>query len=165
MSSFRIKPKFKHVTDLSYDEISEMIKKGLEREDSECEYQFISGALRVKIPEKDRHYWSPELNLSFEEIDDKTEIVGRYGPNSGVWTLIIAIYAALTLLTFFIGIYGSAKMSVGLDGTILWLIPVFFVIALAIYITAQFGQKLGAEQMFQLHFFYQKIIGEKIKIQ
>lgn len=165
MSSFRIKPRFKHVTEMSYDQISELIKQGLDKDKTECDYQFILGSLRVKIPEADRHYWSPELNLSFEEIDDKTEIVGRYGPSSTTWTLIVAIYAALALLTFFIGIYGSAKVSVGLDGTILWLIPVFFVLALALYITAQFGQKLGAEQMYKLHFFYQKIIGEKIKIQ
>jgi len=164
MSSFRIKPRFKHVTDLSYDKLSELIEKGLNDKERECEYQFITGSLRIKIPEKDRHYWSPELNLAIDQDGEETVIVGRYGPSSGTWTMIVAGYAALGLLTFFIGLYGSARLSVGLSASILWLIPVFLVLALALYITAQFGQKLGAEQMYQLHFFYQSIIGKKVKI-
>ena len=164
MSSFRIKPRFKHQTKLTYKELEVMIKEGLEKEESGCEYQLIIGAMRIKIPEADRHFWSPELNLSFEEEDGKAEIVGSYGPSAGTWTVIVAGYAFLSLLTFFIGIYGSARLSVGLSGTILWFLPLFLVLGLALYIAGQFGQKLGAEQMYQLHFFYQKIIGEKVKI-
>ena len=164
MSSFRIKPRFKYESPLSIDELSDLIKKGLEDEERVCEYQFIPGSLRIRIPEGDRHFWSPELSLSIEEEDGKSVIIGRYGPSSGTWTMIIAGYAALGLLMFFIGIYGSARASLGLSSSILWLLPVLGVSILALYITAQFGQKLGAEQMYQLHFFFQSVIGKRIKI-
>ncbi len=164
MSSFRIKPRFKYKTDLSIEELSELIKKGLEDEERVCEYQFIPGSLRIRIPESDRHFWSPELTLSLDKESDSSVIIGRYGPSSGTWTLIVAGYAALGLLMFFIGIYGSARMSLGLSSSILWALPVLALCIIALYITAQFGQKLGAEQMYQLHFFFQSVIGKKIKI-
>jgi len=165
MSSFRIKPRFKYKSSLSLDELSDLIKKGLEDEERVCEYQFIPGSLRIRIPEEDRHFWSPELTLSIEKDNEgNSVIIGRYGPSPGTWTLIVAGYAALGLLIFFIGIYGSARMSLGLSSSILWLLPVLGVLMLALYITAQFGQKLGAEQMYQLHFFFQNVIGKRIKI-
>jgi len=164
MSSFRIKPKFKHYTDLNYEELEKLIKEELAKSEDTCVYRFITGHMKIQIPEEDRHYWSPELNLNIEEEDGKTVVIGRYGPDPKTWTTIVVGYAILGLLTFFIGIYGSAKYSLGLNATILWLIPLFILLALGIYIIAQFGQKLGAKQMYQLHFFYERIIGQKIKI-
>lgn len=149
---------------MSYEELENMIKKELSKNENECIYRFIPGHMKIQIPEEERHFWSPELNLVIEKEGDKTVVIGHYGPDPKTWTTIIVIYAVLAILTFFTGIYGSAKYSLGMDSSILWLIPLFIIIAMGIYIMAQFGQKIGAKQMYQLHFFYERIIGQKINI-
>ena len=45
-----------------------------------------------------------------------------------------------------------------------WLVPYLPWISLGIYITAQVGQKLGAQQTFQLHQFLETTLEEKISI-
>lgn len=51
-----------------------------------------------------------------------------------------------------------------MDHTVLWTIPVFAAIAVILYISAQTGQKLGAQQMFDIHHFYEEIAENRIEI-
>lgn len=164
MSSFRIKPRFKHYTDIKFEELEHSILENLNSCDFDCQYKYVSGYMLIQIPQKERSIWSPELNLAMDTVDGKTVITGRYGPDSKTFTTILVIYIVLGLLTFFIGIYGSAQYSITKNAPILWLIPALLVVGLGVYITAQLGQKLAAGQMYRLHFFYEKVIGQKINI-
>jgi hypothetical protein len=146
--------------------IEELVKKEKENEETSCDLSILSGHIVVRIPPEDRHFWSPQLNLSIEKEDDgKTLIRGFYGPNPNTWALFTYGYAVLSILFVFVGIWGMSKLTLNKAAPELWILPILGLLALTLYITAQFGQKLGAEQMYKLHFFYQKVIGEKIKIE
>jgi hypothetical protein len=124
----------------------------------------IPGHIILKIKKEAQHYWSPQLNLALEEVDDGTLIRGRYEPHHNVWTLFILIYLALSILALFVFIFGASQWGLGLPAKILWLIPVLLAMAAGLYFVSQIGQKLGAEETFALHHFVEENLGVKIHI-
>jgi hypothetical protein len=74
-------------------------------------------------------------------------------------------YSALGLIALFISIAGFSKMNLGIDAPILWALPVLAGLAIILYFIAQTGQKIGVEQTFIIHHFYEGAIGEKVHIE
>lgn len=119
----------------------------------------------IKIPQHDRHYWSPQLTITVEDEDGEDITVrGLYGPKPSVWAVFFMAYAALGVLSLFVGVYGLSQIMLEKAAPILWLIPGFAVIALILYFVAQGGQKIGAEQMFRIHHFYESVMKRHVKI-
>lgn len=165
MSSFRIRPRFQQSISIPPRSFEAQVASYLEDPDSHCVGTAMPDFVILKIPQEERHFWSPQLSLSLEEEDGGTCIRGLYGPNPTVWAIFFFGYSVLGVLALFVGIIGFSRMSLGLDAMILWLLPLFAGIAVALYIIAQTGQKVGAAQMFTLHHFLEKVIGEQVKIQ
>jgi len=164
MSSFRLRPRFKHFTNLSPAEIENMVKEEKVENGTGYEINMLAGHVSFKVPIKKRNFWSPELTLSIEEGEDKTVIRGFYGPNPTTWALFTYGYVILGILSLFVGMWALAKITLNKPAPELWLLLVFVLLASVLYVVAQFGQKLGAEQMYKLHFFYESVLGEKFKI-
>lgn len=164
MSSFRIRPRFKIISNKTKEDIENKIKTQIRKPDSKCIAQQIPGFIILKIPEPERHFWSPELSLTFEEKENGTLIRGLYGPKPGIWSFFSFGYIGLAVFSFFAAIFGSAQLGLDQEAPILWSLPVFVGIALSIYLIAQFGQKVGVEQTFWLHHFFEETIGEKVHI-
>ena len=125
---------------------------------------FVQGHVDIKIPVAERHYWSPQLHISTEQTDDGTIIRGLYGPNPTVWGLFFFGYLTVGVLSFFAAFWGFSQLTLGHDARILWALPVLAVVALVLYLIAQMGQKIGADQMFRLHYFYEEIFHDKVPI-
>ena len=167
MTSFRIRPRFQHVSKKSMEAIQEKIKHSLEQPEANCIGRVIPGHVVLKIPAEDQHYWSPQLSLSLEELEAPEEGVllrGLYGPNPNVWAMFAFGYAALGFMSLFVSIIGFSRMNLGLAAPILWFLPFFAVGFLALYVIAQIGQKIGVAQTFTLHHFFEEAIDEKIGI-
>jgi hypothetical protein len=119
----------------------------------------------LKIGVSEHHFWSPQLWLTFDtESDGNTLLRGLYGPGPSVWTLFVFGYGALGVAALFIAMAGLAQLNLDMPAPILWALPFIGLCALGIYITAQVGQKLGAQQTFQLHQFLETTLEEKISI-
>lgn len=166
MSSLRIRPRFKETYDLRPEEVEVLVRKHLTELDCGCSAKILPGFIVLGIKPQEQHFWSPQLSLSFEldEDGEHTVIRGLYGPNPTVWAFFTYGYAALGILAMFLGMYGFSLYSLGQDARILWSLPLLAVAALVLYIVAQFGQKLGAEQMFTLHHFFEESIGHRIHV-
>ena len=164
MTSFRVRPKFRKECACKPKELVESINKRLETKHDQVEGKvFLTHGLFRILPEH-QHFWSPQLNVSFEETDDGTVLRGMYGPHPTVWAVFLFGYAILGLALFFTTINGLVKYSLHIESQILWLLP-FFLGGLAIlYFVAQTGQKMGVEQTFQLHHFFEESIGETVHI-
>ena len=165
MSSFRLRPRFRHTTDSDFESIQMAISTEAKKEGFGFELDIRDDHITVRIPEKERHFWSPQLDLSFEQEDASTQIRGHYGPNSNTWVLFTYGYAMLAILFFFAGIWVASKLTLHKPAPEAWLLVLFVALAFVLYLIAQFGQKIGAEQMYRLHFFYQKAMGGKIRIE
>lgn len=149
------------------EEVGEAIRNHLEQQDCGCSAKIIPGFIVLRIRPEEQHFWSPQLSLSFEkeEHGERTVIRGLYGPNPTVWAVFTFGYAAIGISAMFLGLYGFSKYTLNQDATVLWTLPVLALMALALYIIAQVGQKLGAEQTFALHHFFESSIGQRIHIE
>ena len=165
MTSLRIRPRFSQIISEPQVKIEERMKTKLKEPDIDCVGRVIPGFIVLKIPQSERHYWSPQLSLSLEEHEEGTLVRGLYGPNPTVWAMFTFGYSALGLIALFIAIIGSSKVSLGLEAPILWVLPVLAGLAVILYFVAQTGQKIGVEQTFTIHHFYEEAIGQKVHIE
>ncbi|MEP1096315.1 MAG: hypothetical protein ABJG78_14460 [Cyclobacteriaceae bacterium] len=163
MSSFGIRPRFKHSQRGERSQIEAKIRNALDNEKQFIATQ-LSGHLHIKVHPDEQHFWSPQLDLSFEQEEEEVIIRGMYGPKPTLWAVFFFGYVVLGILTIFVGMWGLTRWSLGMSSMVLWAIPVFAALAAIMYFMAQTGQKLGAQEMFDIHHFYEETIGEKIHI-
>lgn len=163
MSSFRIRPRFKQVMAGTATELEKQIAGSFKKEE-QFTTTHTQGNIYIKIHPKNQHMWSPQLHLSFEQDEDQAIIRGLYGPNPTLWAIFFFGYVALGLSACFFGMWGLSKWSLGMDASVLWTLPVFAAIATGMYLSAQAGQKLGAQQMFDIHHCYEQAIDEKVAV-
>lgn len=164
MSSFRIRPRFKHLVSSDQEKVEELLKSALKKRTEDFHTEAITGHITIKTPLLKRHVWSPQLNLTFEQTEEGTIIRGLYGPNPTVWAVFFFGYVALGLCFLFLGMWGFTRWNLDMSTEILWGLPVLAGLALVLYLLAQTGQKVGAQEMFDLHHFYEEVIHEKIEV-
>lgn len=166
MTSFRVRPKFKITSEKPVRELVDLINRKLESNTSvpvEGKVFHTHGLFRI-TPEQ-QHYWSPQLNISFEETDEhKTIIRGMYGPHPSVWAVFLMGYALLGIGTLVISLLGLVRMSLKLDSSILWTLPFLVGGLVILWFLAQTGQKVGVEQTFIIHHFFEEAIEEPVHI-
>ncbi|WP_436515632.1 hypothetical protein [Ekhidna sp. To15] len=165
MSSFKIRPRFKQIIAGKKEELEQMLVEEISKKDSSFTLSHLPGHIYIRVHSGQQHFWSPQLHLSIEQEEENVIIRGLYGPNPTVWAIFFFGYVALGILTLFIGMWGLTRYSLGLNSSILWAIPVFAVIALILYVSAQAGQKLGAQQLFDIHHLYEEIIGDHVTVE
>ena len=164
MSSFRVRPRFQQEVNFSSLEIRDRVKSALSDSSEPYTAIYLPNQITLKIKPDERHFWSPQLNISLEEKEDGTLIRGLYGPNPSIWAMFFFAYSALGIIILFAGMVVLSQLSLGMETPFWWVIPFCTTLILIIYIIAQAGQKIGAQQMFDLHHFYEKILGEKVII-
>ena len=96
MSSFHIRPRFIQVVEADPDTLREQIISRITEKSDRFEIRSFPGFVALRITEEDRHFWSPRLNLSLEEVEQgKTQVKGLYGPNAHMWSLFLFSYLIL----------------------------------------------------------------------
>lgn len=164
MTSFHIRPRFKLHSDKSVSEIEEKLMLALKNIEATCVGRVLRGHATLLIPGEERHYWSPQLSLSLEEEEEGTLIRGLYGPNPSVWAMFAFGYSALGFMSLFVMIIGFSRMNLGLPAPVLWFLPFFIAGFGVLYLIAQMGQKLGSEQTFTLHHFFEDALKERAHV-
>ena len=164
MSSFRIRPRFKLQVIYIIDKIQSKIENEFKKSNRQCNANVNDTFITLSLPEKDIQYWSPQLRLSLEENEEGILIRGLYGPKPSIWALFFYFYAAFGILGFFAGIYGFVQLSLDLPAPILWTLPVLAICSFILYLFSQTGQKLGAQQMFTLHNFFESALDTKVRV-
>jgi hypothetical protein len=165
MSSFRVRPRFVQTVPLSPQQIEDRVSAALAERCRGCELKRFPGYLTLRIPEDEQHFWSPQLTLSLDPDEaGGTTISGIYGPRTNVWSMFLYGYLIVGTLATFTGIFGIAQWVVGARPWGLAPFAIFVALALALYLFAQFGQKLGARQTYTLHLAYEAAIGESVEI-
>lgn len=114
----------------------------------------------IKLPQKEQHFWSPQLHLEVSEIlENGSMIKGFFGPNPTVWTLFIFLHVAVGIL-FLIDLtwlYSNYSLGNTINPQI-W-IAVFLVLAwILLYVAGAMGKKKGKPDMRELYDFMMKTI-------
>lgn len=165
MSRFALRPHFEQVISLQRNAVQEKIADFLSREAADFEVKNFPGFMCLRLPEDQRHFWTPRLNLSlYEKEDGKTVINGIYGPNSNVWGMFLYGYLFFGFLALVGIIVGVSQWSIEKTPTAFWLFVPAMIGLISLYITGQLGRRIGTPQTLRLHRAYQKAIGEKVPI-
>lgn len=164
MSSFRLRPHFTHRLDMNVEEARAWLERGMRENTDRCEVKSFPGYLSLRILEAEQHYWSPQLQLSLDPDGEGALVTGTYGPNTNLWSSFVYAYLILASAALFSGILGMCQWCIGQTPWGLWILGVALTIAAGLYISAQMGQKLGAQQTFQLHRVYEAAIGREVAI-
>ncbi len=165
MSSFGLRPCFSHVIDLGVDEVRRKIVESAGREAQRCEVKDFAGFVCLRVPESERHYWSPRLNLSLDsDGEGRTRVEGIYGPNANMWSSFLYGYLLVGTGGLFSGILGYCQWTLGMQPWGLWVLVILGAIALGLYLLAQLGQKLAAQQTFKLHQIYEAAVGMPVPV-
>lgn len=164
MSSLRIRPRFKEEVNSTIEAYKELLEKAIDNNDEFTGLVSDSYCV-IKIKPEERHYWSPQLTLTLQDSKEgKIEIRGLYGPKPSVWAVFFMSYAALGILSLFVAVFGLSQLMLDKSAPILWAIPAMALVALVLYLSAQAGQKVGAEQMFRIHHFYEEALKHRISL-
>ena len=162
---YRVRPRFEIESNASVDDVVQKIKTSLDQGDGSVKARIRNGFATLFLPEEEQHFWSPRLNLSlYEEGEDKTQICGVYGPKTNVWAFFLYGYLFVGFLALISGVFAISQWAIGSDPKALWFFVPAFLGVLALYISAQMGQKIGAQQTFQLHQVYESAVGEHTEI-
>ena len=163
---FRLRPKFEQVLDLTESGIQGKISSHFQEELRSFEVKRFPGFICIRIPEEDRHFWSPRLNLHITQPEGQkgSLIEGIYGPNANVWALLLFCYLILIFFALIGGILGLVQQSIGDDPWGFWVCGISSAAVVILYLIARVGRMIGERQVLRLHRAYERALGETVAI-
>ena len=114
----------------------------------------------IKIPKEKQHFWSPQLHLEIDEVDEKkSRLHGFFGPNPSVWTLFIFLHFVVATIFIIFGTWAYSNWSLNISyksqlGVLILMIFCWF----ALYFFGQMGKAKGSKQMRELYNFMEDIL-------
>lgn len=156
MSDLSFRPRFRFSTSLSCEEVEKLILQKLKENNPDgYESSIVQGHFILRISEKKRHFWSPQMDISVRPDDDTGETVVRclLAPAPVVWTMFMFFYA-LTGFGALVGLMiASSQYSLDKEMWGFWLAGGSVVAGLLLFIFAQFGKSLSEDEMKQMKAF------------
>lgn len=69
--------------------------------------------ITLHVAEDRRKRWSPWLQLAVQAHDGGTRLDGTMGPEPGLWTAFVFVYASLLVVVTAGSVYGLAQLGIG----------------------------------------------------
>ncbi len=147
-----LKPRFKWKFKESEQDILQQFKEELAKEDCIYTSRIVDHHIVIDVPEKDEHFWSPQLHVEIEKEGDLTLVKGILGPKPKIWTFFMFLHfiVAIAFFVFFVIFYSNWSLDQEYTFSMMMclLMPVVWV---ALYFFGQLGKKFGYNQMVGLH--------------
>ncbi len=148
---FEVRLRFKKLSPETPEQIVEKVKGILAQNQDKIVGRITHNHIRIRIAEKDRHFWSPQLSLNLEETGLGTEIRGLYGPKPDIWLGYMFTYFFLGFVTLAVSVVGFSRYNLGMSSYILWAIPFILGGVFVLWITSRTGQRLGKDETHLIH--------------
>lgn len=114
----------------------------------------------IKFNKKHNHFWSPQLHLEFESLDDNnSKLYGVFGPNPSLWTFFMFLHFGVATIFIILGIWAYSSsilnkpisLQIGLMSfmAVLWFVLYFF---------GRIGKQKGKPQMEELYRFMMEVL-------
>jgi hypothetical protein len=156
MAQWQLRLRFYEESETPPTALLAQIKKDLQAEGDVCGGWVAEHMAHLKIPENERHYWSPQLTLQVEKRGDGSYIRGLYGPNPTVWTMFVFFYTLFAVIGLIGTIFGLSQLQLGYPAWALWALPISLVAIAALYLAARRGQRIGSQQTHILDRFWRQ---------
>lgn len=165
MSSFRIRPHFRETVDWDIATAQDQLVSRLRDGGGRCVVMSFPGYVTLRIPDREQHFWSPQLTVSLEPSEGGgTRMEGTYGPNTNVWSMYLYGYLLVGTAGVFALVFGISQWLAGTRPWVLWVLAGLIGLAIGFYLLAQFGQKLAARQTFLLHRELETALGREVEM-
>lgn len=156
-----LKPRFQLDFDMNAEFLLNKIRDYISAE-QRYKMKVVDHHIIIDIPEKDTHYWSPQLQIEVEELsEDSSKLKGLFGPKPQVWTLFMFIHfgVATAFLIFATMAYSSWSLKKDMFFPIVMLVvlPIVWVI---LYFVGSLGKATGQKQMDELKDFMKQVLKE-----
>ncbi len=145
----RIRPRFKLESPVPKDEIKDIILNAVKADESLI-YNAYDRFIKITVPPRDQHYWSPMLSLTFDQEKERTLIRGVIGPKESIWTMFMFFYISLAVAGFFGSMYALVKWQTSNDKSFLILIPIVIILLLSVFFTSRHGKVQAHTQTLHL---------------
>ncbi len=101
------------------------------------------------------HFWSPQLQLEINAIDDKnSKLYGLFGPNPTLWTFFMFLHFGVATIFTVLGVWAYSSSSLNKPyGVQLGLMAFMMVLWFTLYLFGRVGKQKGKPQMQELHKF------------
>ncbi|MBJ6369089.1 GTP-binding protein [Snuella sedimenti] len=157
-----LRPRFKIELSQSNQTILEAFQK-TKTTQSDFTVTRIDDHVFIKFPKHKQHFWSPQLHLEVNEIDDHNCIIyGLFGPNPTVWTLFMFIHFLVAGLFIAFGIWAYTNWTLQTSYAIqIGMMLLMAVIWITLYLGGRVGKSSSKEEMIALRNFMNRVINEK----
>ena len=102
-----LRPRFKFDVTHHNESILELFEDTTKKQ-SDFIVSRVDDHIFIKIPKAKQHFWSPQLHLEINKVDDNSSTLhGLFGPNPTVWTLFMFLHflVAVIFIAFAIWTY------------------------------------------------------------
>ena len=154
-SDIYLRPRFKMNFEESHQNLIEKFKYISKNKTSKFGILISDGHVIIDIPMEENYFWSPQLNIEIERIEENRSLVkGLFGPKPQVWTLFMFIHFAMAVA--FVGFSIAAYVQWTLNGDykaaliVTLVLPILWIV---MYFLGRIGKKTGHKQMDELHEF------------
>ena len=123
----------------------------------------IDNHVFIKFPKEKQHFWSPQLHLEIDEVDEESSLLyGLFGPNPTVWTLFIFLHFMVAGLFIAFGIWAYTNWKLKSDYAIqLSLVGLMVIIWITLYFAGSIGKASSKKDMEALNNFMYQVINKK----
>lgn len=159
-SDIHLRPRFKMNFEESQQEIISKFRENLN--DGNCKYcsKIVDGHIVIDVPKDENHFWSPQLNIEIESVENsKTIVKGLFGPKPQVWTLFMFFHFAVAIAFIGFGIVAYVQWTLKTDYSLaLTIVLALPIVWFGMYFLGRIGKKTGHQQMDELYKFMMKTL-------
>lgn len=148
----KLRPKYiKHVEkDLS--KTKELLVSKIENTQSQLQCEVYDSHIIVKYRKELHKVWSPQINITFRQVEKRTRIRGSIGPSGEIWLAFVFFYFFFALLFFGAASFSLVQISLGHSAEIAIYVSIFGLIALTgMYLISFIGQYKSKKQILYLY--------------
>jgi hypothetical protein len=161
MERIRIRPRYNFTVPLNKQRAIQKLRDAVGKPEARINGKFVKPLVVISILDEDLHFWSPELSLDLEEMEEGTEIRCILGPRPSLWTLFATFYGFAILIGVAGLVLGFSQLTLGMSAYGFWLVPLSIVLIASAYAVALTGQRLAYDQMLLLRSFIKKTLKNK----
>ena len=149
MPNAAMRPTFLMEVALPAEQAMDRFEAGMARAGRPVEVQRAGLHMTVTVDRELRHFWSPWMNLEFDQPADASATVvhARFSPAPSLWTGFMMIYITLTAAAFFAAMFALSQWMMGSPPTLLWGTLACVLGCGAMWWVSRVGQRLAHDQM------------------
>ncbi|TYB72541.1 GTP-binding protein [Bizionia gelidisalsuginis] len=118
----------------------------------------------IKLPKAKQQFWSPQLHLEINEVDEKnSRLYGLFGPNPTVWTLFMFLHFAVAGLFIAFAIWAYSNASLNTDYQLqIWGMSFMVIVWFVLYFAARVSKSSNQAEMNALYRFMKDVLQTKV---